>query len=76
MRHAAPHVVGNKNGDLQMLVWQYGGSGKSGPVSGDWKCMKLDKVSGLAPNADAWATGGNHTQPQTCVGDKLEEVSY
>ena len=81
VRYASPHVLGSKNGNLQTLVYQYGGETSSGSITdpnsnSNWKCFKLDKITSLVTNSDEFHTADNHSRPQTCVDDIATEVHY
>jgi len=68
-----PHRLGwNKDGELRLLCYQYGGESESGleePGSpANWRCIVLEKFRrvNLLLN-DAWHTAPNHSRPASCV---------
>lgn len=69
-----PHRLGrNKEGQLRVLCYQYGGesaSGLKGPGSAEnWRCVALEKLSGVRLLEDRWRTAPNHSRPASCVVD-------
>ncbi|HVI77519.1 MAG TPA: hypothetical protein VM715_05040 [Candidatus Acidoferrum sp.] len=68
-----PHRLGrNKEDELRVLCYQYGGESESGleePGSpANWRCIVLEKFRrvNLLLN-DAWHTAPNHSRPASCV---------
>jgi hypothetical protein len=79
-REMCPHVLGRKNGRLQCLFYQFGGSSSSGPVGTpgnphNWRCMPVDKLQDVEVRDGPWYTAGNHSQQQSCVGTIDVEVT-
>lgn len=68
-RRGSPHAIGRDNdGDLHVLVFQYGGTSRSGlPAGGMWRCFKVSDISGANENDDSWRTASDHSRPNTCV---------
>jgi hypothetical protein len=69
-----PHRLGcNREGQLRILCFQYGGESRSGldPLdsSANWRCVALEKLSRVKLVADAWRTAPNHSRPASCVTD-------
>jgi len=69
-----PHRLGrNKEGQLRVLCYQYGGESESGlkpPGSPDnWRCVALDKLTRVEPLNGAWRTAPNHSRPASCIVD-------
>jgi len=67
-----PHRLGrNKEGQLRVLCYQYGGESDSGlePVGSpaNWRCIALEKLSQVELLDNDWQTAPNHSRPQTCV---------
>jgi len=76
-REMCPHVIGTKEGRLQALFFQFAGSSSSGlPPGGAWRCIPIEGLSDVVSQAGAWHSGGDHTQPQTCVDLVDVEVAY
>jgi hypothetical protein len=69
-----PHRLGrNKEGQLRVLCYQYGGESESGlkpPGSPDnWRCVALDKLTRVELLNGAWRTAPNHSRPASCIVD-------
>ena len=71
-RRFCPHRLGrNREGQIRVLCYQYGGESGTGLQANgspaNWRCMALEKLSGVELLEDAWRTAHNHSRPQTCV---------
>ncbi len=69
-----PHRLGrNRAGQLRVLCYQYGGESRSGlqPTgsASNWRCVALEKLSGVKLVEDAWRTAPNHSLPASCVAE-------
>ena len=69
-----PHRLGrNKEGQLRVLCYQYGGESESGlqpPGSlANWRCVALEKLSQVRLLEGRWRTAPNHSRPASCVVD-------
>ncbi len=69
-----PHRLGqNRQGELRVLCYQYGGESQSGlqPVGShtNWRCVALEKLSGVKLLEDPWRTAPNHSRPASCVAE-------
>ena len=69
-----PHRVGrNKDGQLRVLCYQYGGESESGlkPAGSaeNWRCIALDKLSEVELLDGMWQTASNHSRPASCIVD-------
>jgi hypothetical protein len=69
-----PHRVGrNREGQLRVLCYQYGGDSQSGlgPLGSpaNWRCVALEKLSRVKTVEGAWCTAPNHSRPTSCVID-------
>jgi hypothetical protein len=69
-----PHRLGrNREGELRVLCYQYGGESKSGlhPVGSpaNWRCVALEKLSRVKLMEGAWRTAPNHSRPASCVAE-------
>jgi hypothetical protein len=69
-----PHRLGrNKEGQLRVLCYQYGGGSESGlkPVGSpdNWRCIALDKLKKVELLNGAWRTAPNHSRPASCIVD-------
>jgi hypothetical protein len=67
-----PHRLGrNKEGQRRVLCCQFGGESESGlkPAGSpdNWRCIALDKLSGVALAEGAWRTAPNHSRPASCI---------
>ncbi len=60
-------------GQLRVLCYQYGGESRSGlqPTgsAANWRCVALEKLSGVKLVEDAWRTAPNHSLPASCVAE-------
>jgi hypothetical protein len=66
------HRLGrNREGQLRVLCYQYGGDSRSGlhPVGSpaNWRCVALEKLSRVKLVEGAWRTAPNHSRPASCV---------
>jgi hypothetical protein len=69
-----PHRLGrNKQGQLRVLCYQYGGESESGlqPVGSpsNWRCIAVEKLSSVELLEDLWRTARNHSRPASCIVD-------
>jgi hypothetical protein len=69
-----PHRLGrNKDGELRVLSYQYGGESETGlkpPGSPEnWRCLVLEKLSRVRFLEDEWRTAPNHSRPASCIID-------
>ena len=69
-----PHRLGrNREGQLRVLCYQYGGESRSGldplDASANWRCVALEKLSRVKLLEDAWRTAPNHSRPASCVAE-------
>ncbi len=74
LRLFCPHRLGrNKQGELRVLCYQYGGQSESGlqPAGSpaNWRCIVLEKLSQVKLLTDPWRTAPNHSRPASCVAD-------
>ncbi len=59
-------VAGTNLGPVQLLI----NSALKPPGSPDnWRCIALDKLSGVKLQEGAWQTAPNHSRPASCVID-------
>jgi len=73
-RLLCPHRLGrNKDGEFRVLCYQFGGESESGlkPLGSpaNWRCVALDKLSGVELLNGAWQTAPNHSRPASCIVD-------
>lgn len=72
-RLLCPHMVGrNKDGQVRVLCLQIGGDSASGLQQdtegrGDWRCLALEKFSGVEPTAAVWQSTSNSLRPPKCM---------
>ena len=63
----------NKDGQLRVLCYQYGGESESGlkPAGSaeNWRCIALDKLSEVELLDGMWQTAPNHSRPASCIVD-------
>jgi hypothetical protein len=67
-----PHRLGrNREGELRVLCYQYGGESESGlePAGSpaNWRCVAVEKLSRVKLLDDAWRTAPNHSRSAACV---------
>ena len=67
-----PHRLGrNKEGELRVLCYQYGGESGSGleppGSSANWRCIVLEKLREVKLLDAGWRTAPNHSRPASCV---------
>ena len=67
-----PHRLGrNRDGELRVLCYQYGGESESGlePAGSpaNWRCVAVEKLSRVKLLDDGWRTAPNHSRPASCV---------
>jgi hypothetical protein len=69
-----PHRLGrNRQGELRVLCYQYGGDSRSGldasDLSANWRCVALEKFSRVKLVEGDWHTAPNHSRPASCVAE-------
>ena len=67
-----PHRLGrNKEDELRVLCYQYGGESESGlePAGSpaNWRCIVLEKLGRVKLLDDGWHTAPNHSRPASCI---------
>jgi hypothetical protein len=69
-RQLCPHVLGWKRGVPHVFAFQLGGhSRRPLPVSGQWRCMEVEKLSGVSLVDGPWHTGAGVLEYQTCIDE-------
>src|SRR5215831_5279815 len=67
-RQLCPHVLGWKRGVPHLFAFQFGGQSlRPLPVSGQWKCMEVEKLSVVSVLDGPWHTGEGCLKYQTCI---------
>jgi hypothetical protein len=68
-RELCPHILGHgKNGEEVSLSFQFAGrSSRTLPKAGEWRCLRLAKVSDARLRDGPWHEGAGHSRQQTCV---------
>jgi hypothetical protein len=75
IRHFSRHCMGyGKRGEMNVLGFQYGGDSTGTLPS--WRCFRVEDLSGITLNSDAWATEGDHSKANTCVVRVLEQITF
>jgi len=74
LRLLCPHRLGrNKQGQLRVLGYQYGGESESGlqPAGSpaNWRCIALEGLTAVRILEGAWRTAPNHSRPASCIAD-------
>lgn len=74
-RLLCPQMLGrNQTGQARVLCLQVGGHSSSGLRQGgpgDWRCLSLDKFSGVEFVAIAWQSAGDSLRRPNCI-DQIE----
>ena len=73
-RLLCPHRLGrNKQGQLRVLCYQYGGESESSlqPAGSpaNWRCIALEGLGAVRILAGAWRIAPNHSRPASCIAD-------
>jgi hypothetical protein len=73
-RLLCPHRLGrNRQGQLRVLCYQYGGESESGlePVGApaNWRCIAVERLSAVELLEGSWRTAPNHSRPASCIAD-------
>jgi hypothetical protein len=73
-RLLCPHRLGrNKQGQLRVLCYQYGGESESGlqrvGSPANWRCIAVEKLSAVELLQGSWRTAPNHSRPASCIAD-------
>jgi hypothetical protein len=69
-RELCPHIIGHKDGDEKVLVFQFGGSSSTRlPPRGEWRCLQVARVEDARIRDGEWHTGTLHQVTQKCVED-------
>jgi hypothetical protein len=71
-RRLCPHRLGrNRDGQLRVLCYQYGGGSQSGlqpeGSPANWRCLAVGKLSRVRLLEGVWHTAPNHSRPASCV---------
>lgn len=67
-RELCPIILGHTDGQEIALAYQFAGrSSKPLPPGGQWKCLRLSKLSDVKLRDGTWHAGDSHMQRQTCV---------
>lgn len=70
LREFCPYVLGLKSGSENVLVYQYGGlSSTRLPITGQWRCFHVAKLSNLSVLDRPWTNEEHAQQPQSCIDD-------
>jgi hypothetical protein len=73
-RAFCPHALGTKNGKRQALVYQFEGSGSGGPVTGGWRCLRIDRLTDVSLAPGEWCSGPTYHGASTCLDHVEFEV--
>ena len=80
VREMCPHVIGEKNGRLQALFYQFGGTSSSKSIipgsKDNWRCVIIENLRVIEVRDGDWYSSSDHTRPQTCVDEVDVEVDY
>ena len=79
-REMCPHVIGTKNGKVNALFYQFGGTSSSGPIipqsTKNWRCIPVHGLDIIEVRDGEWHSYSYHTQEQTCIDNVEVEVDY
>jgi hypothetical protein len=80
VRLLCPPMLGrNREGQVRILCLQVGGESASGlqrkEGHGDWRCLALDKFSGVALAEGAWPTAESSLRRPKCIEQMELEVT-
>lgn len=72
LRRCSPHIVGQKLGNVNVLVYQYAGSTSKGDVTllgpENWRCMHVTKIDRVLVVDDEWYTWDNYEENR-CIDE-------
>lgn len=72
-REICPAILGHSGKAEMALVFQFGGESRSIlPPQGEWRCLRLARVTVLELRDGPWHAGETHGIAQRCV----EDVDY
>jgi len=68
LRELCAVILGHTAGQEVALTYQFAGkSSKPLPPGGQWKCLRLSKVTDIRLRDGPWHAGGQHMRRQSCV---------
>ena len=63
-------ILGHTDGEECTLAYQFAGGSSSGlPSGGEWKCLRVSKMTNVELRPGRWLTGSRHGKRQMCVKD-------
>jgi hypothetical protein len=69
-RVLCPHALGTKGGTPHVLAYQFAGESRSGlPEAGEWRCLNLAELEGIAMHPGPWHSAANVFNPQSCLDE-------
>jgi uncharacterized protein len=75
-RELCPYILGHKDGQERVLVFQFAGQSARGlPPGGQWRCLYLSRVHDAAARDGAWYGDAKHSKVQSCVDDVYVDVN-
>ena len=78
-REVSPHAIGYKDGVAHLIANQFGGESSTGlspDPAENWRCMDVDLLANVMSIGGEWQTASNHSRPNTCIDDIVEEVVH
>lgn len=72
-REVCPVILGHKDGEERVLVYQFGGASSSRIP--DWKCLNLAKVKDPHMRDGEWISGDSHKFGQQCIDEVFIDVN-
>ena len=78
--HFSPHVLGrHADRSFRVVAFQYAGHGPARPPGerdrGRWRCLRLARLTRIAPNRDGWHSGHDLRRPVSC-GMQIDVTSW
>jgi hypothetical protein len=63
--------LGSWTGDARCLVYQFGGSSSTGPITpgspNNWRCLRVEELRNVRLQPGRWYYGPSHQRPQRCI---------
>jgi hypothetical protein len=75
VREMCPHLIGKKNGRLQVFLYQFAGESSRGlkpdGSPANWRCLSVEALPNvfMKKSTGEWHTALNYSPVQTCVDE-------
>src|SRR5438477_8110961 len=74
-RITCPHAIGDKDGKLNVLFFQFAEESNRGlPSGGQWRCIHLDELSNVSLAPGRWHPRSDYARPEVCMGQIIAAV--